>query len=124
MTKERKCKKSPGGHTVSKLCSQWEMAVRYQVKPTTYAVYITVIEKHILPELGHYRAEELDNWILDQYLQTKKREGLSWSTMRLNLFFLSWRFLFTSVFLDPGLCLCSPCQLALALPDFPGLPPK
>ena len=88
MTKERKCKKSPGGHTVSKLCSQWEMAVRYQVKPTTYAVYITVIEKHILPELGHYRAEELDNWILDQYLQTKKREGLSWSTMRLILFLI------------------------------------
>ncbi len=88
MTREREYKSLPTDHRVCRLCSQWEAAVRYQVKPTTYAVYITVIEKHILPELGHHCVEELDNWILDQYLQGKKREGLSWSTIRLILFLL------------------------------------
>ena len=43
MTKEKK---------LSELCSQWADSVRYQVKPSTYGVYVTMIEKHILPDLG------------------------------------------------------------------------
>ena len=42
MTKENK---------FSQLCNQWTESVRYQVKPSTYGVYLTMIEKHILPDL-------------------------------------------------------------------------
>jgi len=88
MTKEREYLEQPTGHTISQLCSQWEAAIRYKVKPTTYSVYFTVTEKHILPCLGGCQAEKLNNWILEQYLQEKQKEGLSWSTLRLIVFLL------------------------------------
>lgn len=88
MIREKEYLEQPGGHTISQLCSQWETSIRYKVKPTTYAVYITVIEKHILPCLGGWQAEKLNNWALEQYLQEKQREELSWSTLRLIVFLL------------------------------------
>ncbi len=88
MIREKEYLEQPEGHAISQLCSQWETSIRYKVKPTTYAVYITVIEKHILPCLGGRQAEELNNWVLKQYLQEKQREELSWSTLRLIVFLL------------------------------------
>lgn len=77
MTKEKK---------LSELCSQWADSVRYQVKPSTYGVYVTMIEKHILPDLGSCRVAELDNRALEQFLQEKQNQELSWNTMKLIVF--------------------------------------
>ena len=74
--------------TLSQLSGRWEAAVRYQVKPTTYGIYRTMIEKHIVPGLGFYRVEELDNRILEKYLQEKQEQQLSWNTLRLIVFIL------------------------------------
>lgn len=82
MTKEkRNC-------TFLQLCGEWEESVRYQVKPSTYAVYHTMIEKHILPELGKYQVRRLSNKIVDQFLQEKQEQDLSWNTVRLIIFLL------------------------------------
>ncbi len=72
----------------SQLCSTWESGIRYQVKPTTYAVYITMIEKHIVPELGNYEVEKINNRILEAYLRKKQEQPLSWNTLRLLIFIL------------------------------------
>lgn len=78
----------PADCTLSQLCSLWAEDIRYQVKPSSYALYITLIEKHILPYLGQYLVEELDNEILDNYIQERKNQELSWNTMRLIVFLL------------------------------------
>lgn len=70
----------------SELCGQWRDSVRYQVKPSTYGVYTTMIEKHILPQLGQYRVSELNNRILERYLQDKQSQELSGNTLRLIVF--------------------------------------
>lgn len=82
MTKEKTC------CTFSQLCSEWEECVRYQVKPSTYAVYLTMLEKHILPELGRYQVRRMNNKIVDQFLQDRQEQDLSWNTMRLIIFLL------------------------------------
>lgn len=74
--------------TIFQLCSQWKASIRFRVKPTTYAVYVTMIEKHILPELGNYQVQDLNNQIVEQYLQKKRSQELSWSTLRLIVFIL------------------------------------
>lgn len=82
MTKEKnRC-------TFSQLCSEWEESVRYQVKPSTYAVYLTMIEKHILPDLGKCQVRRMNNKIVDQFLQDKQGQELSWNTLRLIIFLL------------------------------------
>ena len=58
----------------SQLCKQWADSVRYQVKPSTYGVYLTMIEKHILPDLGKVRVTELNNQMLEQYFQEKQSQ--------------------------------------------------
>ncbi len=72
----------------SQLCRQWADSVRYQVKPSTYGVYLTMIEKHILPDLGKVRVTELNNRMLEQYFQEKQSQELSWNTLRLIVFLL------------------------------------
>lgn len=79
MTKEKK---------LSQLCSQWADSVRYQVKPSTYGVYLTMIEKHILPDLGQIQVADLSNKMLEQYFKKKQAQELSWNTMRLIIFLL------------------------------------
>lgn len=82
MTKEKnRC-------TFSQLCSEWEESVQYQVKPSTYAVYFTMLEKHILPELGKYQVRKMNNRVVDQFLQDKQGQDLSWNTLRLIIFLL------------------------------------
>ena len=82
MTKEKnRC-------TFSQLCSEWEESVQYQVKPSTYAVYFTMLEKHILPELGKYQVRKMNNRVVDQFLQDKQGQDLSWNTLRLLIFLL------------------------------------
>ena len=73
---------------LSELCVQWADTVRYQVKPSTYGVYTTMIEKHILPELGAHLVAKLSNEVLDRFLQEKQDQDLSWNTMRLIMFLL------------------------------------
>ena len=72
----------------SQLCKQWADSVRYQVKPSTYGVYLTMIEKHILPDLGKVRVTELNNQMLEQYFQEKQSQELSWNTLRLIVFLM------------------------------------
>lgn len=72
----------------SQLCRQWAECVRYQVKPSTYGVYVTMIEKHILPDLGKLQVSELSNRLLEQYFQDKQNQELSWNTLRLIVFLM------------------------------------
>lgn len=72
----------------SQLCSQWTESVRYQVKPSTYGVYLTMIEKHILPDLGKVQVADLNNKMLERYFKEKQSQELSWNTMRLIVFLM------------------------------------
>jgi len=72
----------------SQLCNQWAESVRFQVKPSTYGVYLTMMEKHILPDLGKFQVSELNNRMLEQYFQEKQNQELSWNTLRLIVFLL------------------------------------
>ena len=74
--------------TVKSLCEIWEASVRSSVKPSTYACYVTLIEKHIQAELGNMSAGKLTNRVILEFVRKKQRQGLSAGTVRLLLFLL------------------------------------
>ena len=69
--------------TVKSLCEIWEASVRSSVKPSTYACYVTLIEKHIQAELGNMSAGKLTNRVILEFVRKKQRQGLSAGTVRL-----------------------------------------
>ncbi len=76
------------GCTFSQLCGLWMESIDHQVKPSTYALYRTMVEKHILPDLGGCLVEDFDNEILKQFLWDKQNQELSGNTLRLLVFLL------------------------------------
>ena len=52
------------------------------IKLTTYAKYRRVIDRHILPELGHLQLKKLTPEHLERLYAKKTREGLSASMVR------------------------------------------
>lgn len=58
----------PGNHTISHLCEAWKLSMRYQVKPSTFACYATIIQKHIRPSIGTVEMEEMNNEILSEFI--------------------------------------------------------
>lgn len=79
---------SPQPCTITQLCEYWRMAVSYNVKPSTYACYSTIIQKHILPEIGELAVGEFDNQILINFIREKQHQGLAVSTQRLIIFLI------------------------------------
>lgn len=79
---------TPEMTTVSGLCEIWECTVRHQVKPSTFACYTTLIQKHIRPSIGSVPVRELDNQILLKFILERQEQGLAASTLRLILFLL------------------------------------
>ena len=67
--------------TVKSLCEIWEASVRSSVKPSTYACYVTLIEKHIQAELGNMSAGKLTNRVILEFVRKKQRQGLSAGTV-------------------------------------------
>lgn len=74
--------------TITQLCEYWRMTVSYNVKPSTYACYSTIIQKHILPEIGELPVEGFDNQILVNFIREKQHQGLAVSTQRLIIFLI------------------------------------
>lgn len=74
--------------TITHLCEHWKMAVSYQVKPSTYACYSTIIQKHILPVIGELSIGEFNNLTLINFIREKQRQGLAVSTQRLIIFLI------------------------------------
>lgn len=79
---------SPQPYTITQLCEYWRMTVFYNVKPSTYACYSTIIQKHILPEIGELVVGEFDNQILINFIREKQHQGLAVSTQRLIIFLI------------------------------------
>lgn len=87
-TEEKKQIDPPGNHTVSQICEAWKLSMRYQVKPSTFACYATVIQKHIRPALGALEMEKLNNEIVTEFILDRQKQELSANTLRLILFLL------------------------------------
>lgn len=85
---ERKHIDPPGNHTISYLCEAWKFSMKYQVKPSTFACYATIMQKHIRPSIGSVEMEEMNNEILTEFILDRQKQGLSANTLRLILFLL------------------------------------
>lgn len=81
-------KTKTGAATVAFLCDIWQSGVKGSVKPSTYACYLTLIEKHIRAELGEVPVDRLTNRILMEFVGRKQKQGLSAGTVRLILFLM------------------------------------
>jgi integrase len=55
------------------------------LKRSTRGSYKTLIERHLKPELGHLRLEQVDVGRVDRYLAAKRREGLQPRTLNRQL---------------------------------------
>lgn len=69
--------KSSGNLTVKELFEEWMTAMQCRIKESSYANYRMKIEKHILPELGGIRYEQLTAKHLQNFIQKKLQDGLS-----------------------------------------------
>ncbi|MBQ8349506.1 MAG: hypothetical protein IJY19_07705 [Ruminococcus sp.] len=68
---------SSGALTVEMLFEEWLSAVRLRVKESTYANYRTKADKHILPEFGRMRYENLTVNDVHSFIENKLNSGLS-----------------------------------------------
>ena len=53
-------REGPVSMTVGGLCEEWLRSVKPMVKPSTYACYLAIVEKHIRGELGKVRQSKYD----------------------------------------------------------------
>lgn len=72
--------------TIKLLCDEWLVSTRCQVKPSTYACYVTIVEKHIGPGIGGVFVGEFDNVLLFDFIKSRQLQGLAASTLRLIVF--------------------------------------
>lgn len=70
-------KNSSGKLTVKELFEEWLVAVKFKVKESTYANYRMKSDKHILPEFGGLRYEQLTVQMLHNFIENKLKIGLS-----------------------------------------------
>lgn len=70
-------KVSSGVLTVKELFEEWLSAVRLRVKQSTYANYRMKADKHILPEFGQIRYENLTVNSVHCFIERKLKSGLS-----------------------------------------------
>ncbi|MBO5164283.1 MAG: site-specific integrase [Ruminococcus sp.] len=68
---------SSGKLTVKELFEEWLSAVKLRVKESTYANYRMKADKHILPEFGGMRYEQLTVQMLHSFIENKLKCGLS-----------------------------------------------
>ncbi len=68
---------SSGKLTVKELFEEWLSAVRLKVKESTYSNYRMKVDKHILPEFGGLRYEQLTVQMLHSFIDSKLNRGLS-----------------------------------------------
>lgn len=66
-------------------CEEWLSLSRSRVKESTYVKYETVIQNHILPELGGFRLGALSSILIEQFSRKLFAEELSPRTIRLIL---------------------------------------
>ena len=96
--------------SMGELCMAWQSAACHQVKPSTYACYATMIQKHIEPFMGEVAVGELDNHLLTEFIEEQREKGLSGNTIRLILFILKRILRFGEV---RGLFPAEPLEFAL-----------
>ncbi len=54
---------------------KWSRNMKRQVKPSTYAMYCNLAERHILPAFGQLLPEQITNERLEEFIQEKLRIG-------------------------------------------------
>lgn len=74
---QRNTARFTGKLTVKELFEEWLSAVRLKVKESTYANYRMKADKHILPEFGGLRYENLTVQMLHNFIENKLKIGLS-----------------------------------------------
>ena len=61
--------------TFSEVANQWLSVISLKVKPTTYAVYKTMLEIHILPVLGKHKMQSLTETDINHFTKSKLANG-------------------------------------------------
>ncbi|MCD8341207.1 MAG: site-specific integrase [Clostridiales bacterium] len=59
----------------SSLCLEWLLSARNIVKPSTYARYELLVQKHIIPQLGSLRADQLTANKLSAFINAELNHG-------------------------------------------------
>jgi len=69
--------------TLGTFLDQWlEQAHRHVIRSSTYPGYRAILDKHIIPELGHIRLQHLTPRHIQAFYDKKLNEGLSPATVR------------------------------------------
>ena len=84
------------------------------VKVSSYQTYLNQINRHLRPALGHYFLSQLTPGIVYDFIEGKRAEGLSGSTIRGIYRLLSAAMRFA---LDEGVICKNPCRKIRVLPE-------
>ncbi len=108
--------------TIKELLFMWlETYEKDRVKPRTYSRYQSIIELHLIPELGDIAIEDLKRKTIQEFLSKKKKDGnlrsgdtMSSASINLMLTVLSMAFEYA---IDMELCEDNPCLRLKRIPD-------
>ena len=111
--------------TIKELLFMWlETYEKDRVKPRTYSRYQSIIELHLIPELGDIPIEDLKRRIIQDFLSKKKKDGnlrsgdtMSSASTNLMLTVLSMAFEYA---VDMEFCEDNPCLRLKRIPMIVG----
>ena len=69
-------------HTFSRVTNLWKADKRRWVKPSTYAVYVQITYKHILPFFGNLQPEQLSEEVIQRFADGLLAQGLLINSIR------------------------------------------
>ena len=55
--------------------TEWLQFVKINVKESTYARYVHLVERHILPSLGRYELRQINTHLIEKFIGEKLQEG-------------------------------------------------
>ncbi|MBQ8010492.1 MAG: hypothetical protein IJ265_02940 [Oscillospiraceae bacterium] len=61
--------------TVQEAAEQWLISAKLRVKPSSYANYLSIVNKHILPILGSVRMTDLTASRMNDFIMQKLQHG-------------------------------------------------
>ena len=54
---------------------EWLKFVKINIKESTYARYVHLVERHILPSLGNYELKQINTHLIEKFIEEKLQEG-------------------------------------------------
>ena len=74
-----------GKVTFENIVIKWKQHIRHTIKDSTFSNYEVIIKNHLLPEFRTIQIRKITDYLINQFIQKKKQQGLADGTLHVIL---------------------------------------